>query len=158
MTGTADRKALVKYIQESTADDAFDEGLLNKKRYTNKLCREAVQLMGKGMSDTQLAAYWNMSSEDLEAWKRDHPEFKRALMVGITAFESFWEMQLQLIASGQIKNGNVTACEKILKTRRSEVWNVKEEKKKEIKSAIESMTDEELETALQQILKVSKND
>ncbi len=157
MSGTADRKALVKYMQESTADDAFDEGLLNKKRYTNKLCREAVQLMAKGLSDTQLAAYWQMSIEDLEVWKREHPEFKRAISVGTTAFESFWELQLQLIASGQIRNGNVTACEKILKTRRSEVWNIKEEKKKELKSAIESMTDEELEQALQQILKDPKN-
>jgi len=148
MTDTVDSKGLMKYEIPSSDDD----GSLNKKRYTNRLCREAVQIMAKGMSETQLAASWNLSIDELREWERDHPEFKRALALGTTAFESFWELQLQMIAAGQIRNGNVTACEKILKTRRSDVWNVKEEKKKELKSAIESMSDDELDRALNQIL------
>lgn len=63
---------------------------LPDKKYKPEYAEKAVELMGQGYLDYELAAHFKVSVNTISNWKKEHPEFKEAWEIGDPMCFSWW--------------------------------------------------------------------
>lgn len=114
-------------------------------KYKPEYCQEAYKLCLLGMTDKQLAKFFEVDEATLNRWKIEHPKFRESLKDGKERSDAevaktlrqralgYEVDDIKVSAKGDVIDykrhipGDVTACIFWLKNRRTENWRDKQE-------------------------------
>lgn len=117
--------------------------------YNPSFCDEVVRLGQEGKSDTQMAAALGINFNKFQKWVRDPeiPEFKEAVLLGLTYSLAYHEDVLLKISKGIYAKGNSSSQQFLLKNQFKEKY--KDETTVNNNDTTKYLTDEELDKAIQ---------
>lgn len=120
--------------------------------YNPSFCDEVIRLGQEGKSDTQMAAALGVNFNRFSKWMKDPtiPEFKEAVLLGLTYSLAYHEDVLLKISKGIYPKGNASSQQFLLKNQFKEKY--KDEMKVDSTNTIKYLSDEELDLAIKAYL------
>jgi transposase len=76
-------------------------------KYNPEICDKVPSMFANGESQNEVAAALEIDRDTFKEWKKTHPEFKRAVDMGLELSEAWWERLGRAGSTGKI-NVNAT--------------------------------------------------
>lgn len=129
---------------------------MSASKYKEEFNTEIVRLGSEGMSVTQMAAHFMVTTSTLSYWAKNYPEFKEAKELSVTIAEAYWERVGQQGTRGNLTRFVPASWIYMMKCRYKDNWKEDRDTRVELHNTVKSLSDEELDNALKALVASKK--